>query len=126
MPLRALCFKSGFLKADLILEVACDFMNYWWTHYSCYQYPETTSLLLLYDRSGSNSARCYTFKQSFQALASALGFEICIAHYLPYTSKYNPIKHRIFPYISQACRGVIFDSVEMIRTLMAPTSTQRA
>ena len=47
-----------------------------------------------------------------------------IAHYPPYTSKYNPIEHRLFPHISRVCQGVIFQSVEMLRELLAKTTTR--
>ena len=32
------------------------------------------------------------FKEALQALSNELGLEIRIAHYPPYTSKYNPIE----------------------------------
>ncbi len=47
-----------------------------------------------------------------QKRVQELGIEIRIAHYPPYTSKYNPIEHRLFPHITRACTGVIFDSLE--------------
>ncbi|MEN8446420.1 MAG: hypothetical protein ABG776_15570 [Cyanobacteria bacterium J06555_13] len=50
--------------------------------------------------------------------------EIWIAHYPPYTSKYNPIEHHLFPHPSRVCQGVIFDFVEMVRDLMATASTK--
>lgn len=53
-----------------------------------------------------------------------MGIEIRIAHYPPYTSKYNPIEHRLFPPVSRACQGVIFESVEMVEELIAKTKTQ--
>lgn len=60
-----------------------------------------------------------------QNLSQELGIEIRIAHYPPYTSKYNPIEHRLFPHVSRVCAGVIFDSVETVRDLMATTTTSR-
>ena len=33
-------------------------------------------------------------------LVNHIGIEIRIAHYPPYTSKYNPIEHRLFPHLS--------------------------
>lgn len=64
------------------------------------------------------------FKQDLQALVNELGIEIRIAHYPPYTSKYNPIEHRLFPHLTRVCQGVIFESVEMVRDLMAKAKTQ--
>ena len=89
--------------------------------------PRTTnadSLLLLCDGGGSNSARTYLFKQDLEKLAQALGIEIRVAHYPPYTSKYNPIEHRLFPHLTRACQGMIFTSVELVQELMATTTTK--
>ncbi len=66
----------------------------------------------------------YLFKQDLQALVDEIGVEIRIAHYPPYTSKYNPIEHRLFPHITRFCQGVIFDSVQMVKDLMVKTKTQ--
>src|ERR1017187_9714188 len=52
-------------------------------------------------------------------------FRSRVAHYPPYCSKYNPIEHRLFPHVTRACQGVIFESVELVKELMekAKTST---
>jgi Rhodopirellula transposase DDE domain len=93
-------------------EFACDSIRYWWQHYGSVHYRSASSLLLLWDGGGSNSSRQYLFKQDLQALVNELGIEIRIAHYPPYTSKYNPIEHRLFPHLTRVCQGVIFDSVD--------------
>ena len=67
----------------------------------------------------------YLFKDALQKLANELGIEIRIAHYPPYTSKYNPIEHRLFPHLTRVCRGVIFDSVETVKELMTTATTSR-
>lgn len=105
-------------------EFACDSLYTWWTTYGQPAYPNATSLLLLCDGGGSNGSRFYLFKQDLQQLANDLNLEIRIAHYPPYTSKYNPIEHRLFPHLSRVCQGVIFESVEMVRDLMATASTK--
>jgi hypothetical protein len=63
------------------------------------------------------------FKEALEALAQRLGLEIRVAHYPPYCSKYNPIEHRLFPHVTRACQGVVFHTVEIIKTLMEKTST---
>lgn len=103
---------------------ACDCLRHWWQHYGQPQYPTATSILLLCDGGGSNGSRHYIFKQELQALVNELGIEIRIAHYPPYTSKYNPIEHRLFPHLSRVCQGVILSSVEMVKDLMAKATTQ--
>lgn len=105
-------------------QFACDSIRYWWQNYGIVHYPDANSILLLCDGGGSNSSRAYLFKQDLPALASELGIEIRIAHYPPYTSKYNPIEHRLFPHLTRVCQGVIFDSVEMVKDLMAKAKTR--
>jgi hypothetical protein len=52
-----------------------------------------------------------------------IGAEIRIAHYPPYTSKYNPIEHLLLPHITRVCKGVIFKSVALVNHLMAKAKT---
>ncbi|PON14563.1 transposase, partial [Candidatus Entotheonella serta] len=42
----------------------------------------------------------------------------------PYTSKYNPIEHRLFPHLTRACQGVVFSSVELVKELMSKATTK--
>jgi len=105
-------------------EFACACIRYWWLNFGQYDYPEATSILLLCDCGGSNNARYYIFKQDLQQLADELGIHIRIAHYPPYTSKYNPIEHRLFPHLTRACQGVVFKSVELVKELMASAKTK--
>ena len=105
-------------------EFACDSIRYWWEHYGQWLYPNATGILILCDCGGSNNARHYLFKEQLQQLANELNLEIRIAHYPPYTSKYNPIEHRLFPHLSRVCQGVILTSIEMVKDLMATASTR--
>jgi len=104
-------------------EFACDCLRNWWYQHGRYAYPLATAMLLLCDGGGSNSSRHYIFKQDLQKLADEIGIEIRIAHYPPYTSKYNPIEHRLFPHVTRACQGVIFTSLELVKELIEKTRT---
>ena len=104
-------------------EFACDSLFQWWMNEGIIHYPHAKSLLLLCDGGGSNSSRHYIFKEDLQKVANAIGIDIRIAHYPPYTSKYNPIEHRFFPHVTRACEGVVFDSIETVKTLMSRAST---
>jgi hypothetical protein len=106
-------------------EFACDSLRLWWQHQGQVLYPNAHSLLILCDGGGSNSSRHYVFKQALQALANELGITIRIAHYPPYTSKYNPIDHRLFPHVTRACQGVLFHTLEQVKSLMERTQTQQ-
>jgi hypothetical protein len=105
-------------------EFACDCLRQWWQTYGRQRYAEADSLLLLCDGGGSNSARTYLFKADLEKLVQDIGVEIRVAHYPPYTSKYNPIEHRLFPHLTRACQGMIFTGVELVRDLMAKTTTK--
>jgi hypothetical protein len=105
-------------------EFACDSILQWWSAEGHLAWPQANSLLLLCDGGGSNSATQYLFKQDLQALANRIGLEIRVAHYPPYTSKYNPIEHRLFPHVTRACQGVIFKTVEQVRHYMAKAKTR--
>jgi hypothetical protein len=106
-------------------EFACDSIGRWWDSQGQAAYPRATSLLLLCDSGGSNSARQYLFKEDLPRLADRLGMEIRVAHYPPYASKYNPIEPRLFPHLTRACQGVIFHTIDVVKGLMekAKTST---
>lgn len=103
---------------------ACEAIWEWWQNYGQHNYQNATSILLLCDGGGSNSSRHYLFKQDLQLLVNKLGIEIRIAHYPPYTSKYNPIEHRLFPHLTRVCQGVIFETVEIVRELMSKATTK--
>lgn len=102
---------------------ACESLASWWEQYGRTAYPGATSLLVLCDGGGSNSARRYVFKYALEQLADRLQVEIRVAHYPPYTSKYNPIDHRFFPHLSRACQGVIFLSAADVVETMARAKT---
>ena len=105
-------------------EFACDHLEAWWNDRGRLAYPAARSILLLCDGGGSNSARHYLFKEDLQRLVDRLGIEIRVAHYPPYCSKYNPIEHRLFPHVSRACQGVIFEGVELVRSLIERVGTK--
>jgi hypothetical protein len=104
-------------------ELACDSIAAWWEQHGRANYPQAIKLLVLCDGGGSNSATRYVFKEGLEKLATRLRLEIRIAHYPPYCSKYNPIEHRLFPHVTRACRGVIFQTLEVARYYMAKAAT---
>jgi hypothetical protein len=104
-------------------EFCCDNIKDWWLNYGCTLYPSANSILILADGGGSNSSRHYIFKEDLQKISDELQIEIRITHYPPYTSKYNPIEHKLFCHVTRACSGAIFSSLEFVKSLMDKTST---
>lgn len=120
--------NQGFINIGIsrdTSEFACDSLRHWWDQKGRFDYPHATSILVLCDGGGSNSARHYIFKQDLQSLVDEIGVEIRIAHYPPYCSKYNPVEHRLFPHVTRACQGVIFTSLELVCQLIAKTHTRQ-
>ena len=105
-------------------EFACDSIKYWWNMYGKHYYPNATSILMLMDGGGSNSSRHYLFKQDLQAVADEIGIEIRIAHFPPYTSKWNPIEHRVFPHITHSLQGIVLNTHQLAKELIEKTTTK--
>ena len=106
-------------------EFICDSIKQWWQEHGINTYPQASSILLLMDGGGSNSSRCYLFKQELEKLANAIKLEIRIAHYPPYSSKWNPIEHRLFPHVSRALQGVLLKDYNMLKELVEKTTTEK-
>jgi hypothetical protein len=105
-------------------EFACDSIRQWWCAVGRDLYPDATSILILCDGGGSNSATHYLFKEDLQKLADRLGVALRVAHYPPYCSKYNPIEHRVFPHVTRACQGLIFTTLAVPVAAMAKAQTR--
>ena len=104
-------------------QFAWDSLLWYWNRIGQQCYPDATSILLLCDCGGSNAARTYIFKHDLQTVADTIGLEIRVAHYPSYCSKYNPIERRLFPHITRACTGMLFDTLETVVELMRKTTT---
>ncbi len=104
-------------------EFVCDSLRHWWENYGRIRFPNSTSVLILADGGGSNSSRHYIFKEDLQNLVNDIGVEIRMAHYPPYTSKWNPVEHRVFPHITRSLNGVILRSYEYVKELTEGTTT---
>jgi DDE family transposase len=63
-------------------------------------------------------------KADLEQVAQETGWEIRVAHYPPYTSKYNPIEHRLFPHLTRACQGVICTSIDVVKDWMVKATTK--
>jgi hypothetical protein len=110
------------LSADTS-EFSCDSFLLWWRTHGVLDYPEATEILILADGGGSNAANSNLVKVDLQRFADETGLKLTVAHYPPYCSKHNPIEHRVFPHVTRACQGVVFESVEIVEELIAKTTT---
>jgi len=106
-------------------EFACDSIRQWWYNQGRYDYPKATSILILCDAGGSNSYRHYIFKEDLQKLVDEIGVEIRVAHYPSYSSKWNPIEHRVFCHVTRALKGVILKGYDLVKELIETTTTKK-
>jgi hypothetical protein len=81
-------------------------------------------MLILCDGGGSNSSSHYVVKEQLKQLAESLQIQIYVAHYPPYCSKWNPIEHKAFSYISKKWQGEVFRNYNIIKELAEQTTTQ--
>ncbi len=93
-------------------EFVCDSIQKWWNKYGKKCYPDATEILVLCDAGGANSYRHNIFKIELQKLVNKINIPLNISHYPPYTSKWNPIEHRVFPHVTRAMEGVVLNSAE--------------
>jgi hypothetical protein len=85
---------------------AVDVLARWWAREGQPAFPEASSLLILADGGGSNSARSRVWKWQLQEqLCDRLGLTVTVCHYPPGCSKWNPIEHRLFGPISANWAG---------------------
>ena len=105
-------------------EFICDSIRNWWFKQGANDYPTARELLIFCDAGGANSYRHYLFKEALQRLATDLGLILHVTHYPPYTSKWNPIEHRVFPHVTRSMEGVMFNTVEEAKQMMESTKTK--
>lgn len=89
-----------------------------------YLYPLAKCILILCDGGGSNNSGHYIFKEDLEKTAFELGVDIRIAHYPPYCSKWNPIEHRLFPFVSKELRGANYTSIDKVVQCIKRTKTK--
>lgn len=81
-------------------QFAVDCVEHWWDHEGCQAYPGAKKLLILSDGGGSNGHRPRLFKSCLQKFANRSGLALTVCHYPTGASKWNPIEHRLFSFIS--------------------------
>jgi len=120
---KNICYLSIGTSHDTA-EFVADNIEYHWNNSIKEFYPQAKKMLLLCDGGGSNSCRHYVVKEQFMKLSQRLGLKIVVAHYPAYCSKWNPIEHRAFSFISKKWQGAVFENYDIIKTLAEQTTTK--
>ena len=104
-------------------EFICDSLQNWWENYGKANYPNATEILILCDAGGANCYRHHIFKAELQNLVNNINISIQVAHYPPYTSKWNPIEHRVFPHVTKSMSGVPIYTETQAAEIIGKTKT---
>jgi hypothetical protein len=105
-------------------EFAVDAIAQWWDTEGKVAYPEADRLLILADAGGSNGTRPRLWKQQLQVrLADRLGLTVTVCHYPTGCSKYNPIEHKLFSFISINWAGKPLRSFQTVLNFIRDTTT---
>jgi hypothetical protein len=105
-------------------EFAVTALARWWEEEGKATYPEANQLLVLADSGGSNGYRPRMWKQQLQEqLSDRYGLTVVVSHYPTGCSKWNPIEHRLFSYISLNWAGCPLRSFETLLYYLRGTTT---
>ena len=106
-------------------QFAVEMIASWWQTEGQRLFPGQTHILILADAGGSNGCRPRLWKQQLQEqLADRLGLAVTVCHYPTGASKWNPIEHRLFCFISLNWAGQPLVSYETILKFIRTTRTE--
>jgi hypothetical protein len=105
-------------------EFICDSLKNWWENHGKNAYPKSDEILILCDAGGANSYRHHIFKLELQKLSNEINMKLHIMHYPPYTSKWNPIEHRVFPHVTRAMEGTPLNTVNDAKNKIEAAKTK--
>ena len=107
-------------------EFAVDAIETWLTDIGLSRYSGMKKLLILCDSGGSNGYRKHGWKYFlYTKLASIYGLDIQVCHYPSGASKWNPIEHKMFSFISKNWEGVPLRSYEVAMNYIESTTTTK-
>lgn len=104
-------------------EFAVAAIRAWWLEVGRVQYPSQHELLIEADGGGANNSRSWLWKVRLQALADECDLTITVTHYPPGASKWNPIEHRLFSYITHNWAGQPLLSYETLMKFINTTQS---
>lgn len=95
----------------------------WWLEVGRHQHCGKRELLILADGGGANGNHCWLWKWHLQQLADEFNLTITVAHYPTGASKWNPVEHCLFCYISHNWAGQPLISFETVLKFIRTTQT---
>ena len=106
-------------------EFAVDTICTWWLQIGMDHYPKANTLLILADCGGSNGYRLRLWKYQLQnAFCNRFAMKVKVCHYPPGSSKWNPIEHRMFSFISMNWAAQPLVDYETVLKFISSTETE--
>jgi len=105
-------------------EFAVDSIRTWWSQSGSKNYPYAERLLILADCGGSNGYRTRLWKYSlYTEFSNHFSLQVKVCHFPPGSSKWNPIEHRMFSFISSNWAGQPLRDYETVLKFIRTTKT---
>ncbi len=106
-------------------EFAVDCLVNWWRLEGQKHYPHSKRLLVLADGGGGNASNSRVWRARLQSkFCDRFGIAITVCHYPPGTSKWNPVEHFLFSYISKNWEGEPLETYEKVLKYIRTTTTE--
>jgi hypothetical protein len=106
-------------------QFAVDCLDRWIVEFGWAAYPCMKKILLLCDSGGSNGYRPRLGKYGlYQTIARAHDLTVTVCHYPPGASKWNPVEHRLFSFVSLEWAGHPLRSLEAMTRYIESTTTK--
>lgn len=107
-------------------EFLAEMIAMWWEETGRFLYPDKNRLLIFCDAGGANGYKRHGWKVELQEkLVSKYGLQVTVCHYPTGASKWNPIEHKLFSYVSINMAGEPLESVEKFLSLIRSTTTKK-
>lgn len=106
-------------------EFAVDAIHRWWQRQDRPHFADESKLLILCDSGGNNGYRLRNWKMQLQlSLVDSRQIEVMVCHYPKGASKWNPIEHRLFSFISLNWAGIPLRTLNTMVRLIRGTTTE--
>jgi hypothetical protein len=107
-------------------EFAVDSIILWLTNYGFKNYDKLSHLLIFCDCGGSNGYRARAWKYGiYKKICQPFEMTVTVCHYPSGASKWNPIEHRLFSFISLNWAAVPLKDYQTIINYISNTTTRQ-
>lgn len=107
-------------------QFAVESIVSWMNNSGFEDYPQMEKLLILCDAGGSNSYKNRAWKHAiYERISRVFGVRVTVCHYPTGASKWNPVDHRLFSFISTNWAGEPLRSYQTILNSIGSTTTRQ-